>query len=459
MKENEELNANIVPDEEANLEKLGLDVGIEQKLSPGKTFILALQHIFVSNVWLDPVFVAAMIGLPLALSANLVNAIFIAAGLVTLTQATKLAKLPIIQGPSAAFDVLLINAGTAGTLAAAMGGIFVSGIIAFILSVTGVVGHLGKLFTKCVTGSVITVVGLALASFALYEFLGGAAGEPMFLNKSVLTVSIITAGIVMVLSMFGKGFRRTYAFIIAVVVGDILAGFFGMIDIAQVSTASWIGLPKFMPYGTMEFHIGAIITFFIAYCVAMSEAMGVYTAASELTGRKLTKRTLKFGFAGEAVGSMVSSLIGGFTTTAYAQNVGVMRMTRVASRHPIVIAGIIFLILGFCPKAGALLAITPGAVVGGIFLPASAAIIYTGIEALSKMEKTEANYMTASFAIMLAMCLPGAITGITGYASDMLTNKILVGAIAAIVFQALFSIGKKKREQLQDSEIDNKKLA
>lgn len=428
-----------------------MEVGVEDKLPPGKTVVLALQHVFVSNVWLDPVFVAAMIGLPLALSSNMVNAIFIAAGLVTLTQATRLAKLPIIQGPSAAFDALLINAGTTGGLAAASGGILVSAFIAFILSITGVIGKLGKLFTKCVTGSVITIVGLGLASFALYEFLGGAAGEPMFLDSSVLTVSIITTLLVLGFSLFGRGFVRRYAFILAVVIGDILAAFFGLLDFTGLGTAAWFGLPHFMPYGPLEFKIGTIITFFIAYCVAMSEAMGVYTAASELTGKPLTKKTLKLGFAGEAVGSMIAPLIGGFTTTAYAQNVGVMRMTRVASRHPIVVAGIIFLILGFIPKAGALLALTPSAVIGGIFLPASASIIFTGIETLGGMEKTEANYMTASFSILLAMCLPSAIAGVTGYAGNLLTNGILVGAIAALLFQTAFSVlGSKKKDKSGD---------
>ena len=85
-----------------------------KKLTP-KNVLLGLQHVLVSNVWLDPVFVAGAIGLPLALSSNMVNAIFIVSGLVTLIQATKLVRLPIVQGPSAAFDALMIAAGTAGS--------------------------------------------------------------------------------------------------------------------------------------------------------------------------------------------------------------------------------------------------------------------------------------------------------------------------------------------------------
>jgi len=60
--------------------------------------LLGFQHVLVSNVWLDPVFVAGAIGLPIALSSNMINAIFIVSGLVTLVQATRLVRLPVVQG-------------------------------------------------------------------------------------------------------------------------------------------------------------------------------------------------------------------------------------------------------------------------------------------------------------------------------------------------------------------------
>ncbi|MGP3640213.1 solute carrier family 23 protein [Lentilactobacillus hilgardii] len=110
----------------------------------GQTFLVSIQHIFVSNVWLDPIFVASSAGLSLTLSTNLVNAIFIASGLVTLIQATKLVRLPIVQGPSAAFDALMINAGKTGMLPAAGGSILLSALLVFGLSVTGLLTKLGS---------------------------------------------------------------------------------------------------------------------------------------------------------------------------------------------------------------------------------------------------------------------------------------------------------------------------
>jgi len=414
-----------------------LTVGVEDKLPPLRNFLYALQHVFVSNVWLDPIFVAAMIGLPVALTANMVNAIFIASGLVTLTQATRLARLPIVQGPSAAFDTLMINAGKANSLPAAGGSIVLSAIIVFILAVTGVLDRLRVLFSKAVTGSVIIAVGIALSGFTLFEFLGGSHGMDTFLAPHILAISIPTALIVTCLSLFGKGYFRTYAFLIALIIGDIIAAGLGQIHLESIADKAWFGLPTFLPYGALTIDVTTFVTFFIGYIVAVIEAMGVYHAASEMVNITLDSKRIRNGFAGEAVGSMVSTLIGGFPTTAYAQNVGLLRLTGVGSRYTVMLAGVIFLVLGFIPKAGALLAVTPDAVVGGIFLPAAASLIYTGLSTIGSMEKTEANYMIAGFSILLSVSLPNAIKGMTGHIGDFLSNGIMIGASTAILLQLL----------------------
>lgn len=426
-----------IPREAIPVEKPALIVGVEEKLPPLRNFLYGLQHVFVSNVWLDPIFVAAMIGLPVALAANMVNAIFIAAGLVTLTQATRLARLPIVQGPSAAFDTLMINAGKAGSLPAAGGSIILSAAIVFLLAITGVIERLRYLFTKAVTGSVIIAVGIALSGFTLSEFLGGSVGTPTFLAPQTLAISIPTALIVTFLSLFGKGYIRSYAFLIALVTGDLIAAAFGQIHLAAIGGKAWFGLPSLLPYGALTLNTTAFVTFFIGYIVAVIEALGVYHAAAEMADIKLDSKRLRNGFAGEAAGSILSTLIGGFPTTAYAQNVGLLRLTGVGSRFTVMAAGGIFLVLGLMPKAGALLAVTPDAVVGGIFLPAAVSLIYTGLDTLASMDKTEANYMIAGFSILLSVSLPGAVQGITGHIGDFLTNGIMVGAATAILLQII----------------------
>ncbi|WP_081810784.1 solute carrier family 23 protein [Bacillus sp. UNC438CL73TsuS30] len=413
-------------------------IGVEEKLPPVKSFLYGLQHVFVSNVWLDPIFVAAMIGLPLSLSANIVNAIFISAGLVTLIQATKLVRLPIVQGPSAAFDSIMISAGKANALAAASGSIFLSAIIVFLLSITGVIGKLKALFTPVISGTVIFIVGISLSSFTLYEFLGGTPGMDSFASMSTLVMSIPTALVVILLSLFGRGIWKSFSFLIALIVGDLIAICFGKTNFSIISEKGWFGMPHFLPYGEFTFHWSWFLTFFVAYIVAIIEAMGVYQASAEMLDIDLDRKRIRNGFAGESAGSLISSLIGGFPTTAYAQNVGLLRLTGVGSRKPVIVAGVIFLVLGFVPKAGAILALTPDAVVGGIFLPAAASLVFTGISILAKVDKNETNYMIIGLSILLAISLPTYFKDVKGTVGTFLSNSIFIGAFFSIILQVLF---------------------
>ncbi|MBM7652116.1 solute carrier family 23 protein [Neobacillus cucumis] len=421
-----------------NYQENQVTIGIDERLPGLRTFLYGLQHVFVSNVWLDPIFVAAMIGLPLSQSANIVNAIFITAGIVTLIQATKLVKLPIIQGPSAAFDALMISAGKTNNLAAASGSIFISAIIVFLLSITGIIGKLKVIFTPVVSGTVIFLVGVSLSHFTLYEFLGGVPGDKTFASPDTLILSISTAVIVLLLSLFGKGMWKSFSFLIALIIGDITAFAIGKTNFSILSDKAWFGIPDVLPYGGLTFDWSTFLTFFIAYMVAVIEAMGVYQASAAMIHTELDSKRIRNGFAGEAAGSFVSSLIGGFPTTAYAQNVGLLRLTGVGSRFPVMVAGLIFVVLGLVPKAGALLALTPDAVVGGIFLPAAATLIYTGISILKKVESLEKNYMIIGLSILLSISLPAYFENAKGTLGAFLSNSILIGAFLSVLLQLLF---------------------
>ncbi|GEB75479.1 purine/pyrimidine permease (plasmid) [Levilactobacillus brevis] len=424
-----------------------------ESLGWGQTFLVSIQHIFVSNVWLDPIFVASSAGLSLTLSTNLVNAIFITSGLVTLIQATKLVRLPIVQGPSAAFDALMINAGKTGMLPAAGGSIFVSALLVFGLSVTGLLTKLVKRLTPAITGTIIFLVGVSLASFALSEFLGGSPGTPGFALPKTLLLSVMTAAIVVLLSLFGKGFFHKFSFLIALVVGDVLAGLTGMIDLSALGSKPLIGLPRLLPYGGFSFNWSIFLTFFVAYTVAVIEALGVYEASASVLNINLDQKRIRNGIAGEAAGSALSSLIGGFPTTAFAQNLGVMKLTGVHSRKPILLTGGLLIVLGFIPKLGAFLSLTPSPVIGGMFLPAAATLITTGFAILKKSKNNDTNNLIIGLSIILAIAVPTYAAGFPGSLKTLLSNNILIGAISAVGLHiCLISIPSLFRKGVHDDQ-------
>ena len=309
-----------------------------------------------------------------------------------------------------------------------------------VLCLTRVIEKMRFLFAPMVSGVIIFLVGVSLSSFTLSEFLGGAPGDDGFADPKTLAVSVATCVLVVVLSQFGKGMVRALSYLIALVVGTSLSIVFGMADFSGVASKSWFGLPQIMPYGGFDFDAAVFVPFFIAYMVAIMEALGVYQAASEIQGVKLEDRQVRYGLSGEAAGSAISSLIGGFTTTAYPQNVALLKVTdegKSRTRVPVIIAGVVFVALGFMPKAGAMLSLIPSPVIGGIFLPAAASLISTGFNTLRKAEPDDRSQVVIGLSLLLGIALPNALSGLEGGAHVFFSNSILVGAFCVVILKAL----------------------
>lgn len=192
------------------------------------------------------------------------------------------------------------------------------------------------------------------SGFTLSEFLGGAPGDPGFADPKTLTVSIITCMLVVALSQFGKGMLKALSYLIALAAGTILSLAFGMADFSEVASKPWIGLPKFMPYGGSDSQRRHFRTVF--HSLYGGHHGSAWRVPSRQKSKEQSLKTARcYGLAGEAAGSAVSSLIGGFTTTAYPQNVALLKVTdegKTRTRVPVIIAGAVFVTLGFIPKAG-----------------------------------------------------------------------------------------------------------
>jgi uracil-xanthine permease len=417
----------------------GLTLGLEDRPALPESIALGFQHVLVSNVWLDPVFVAAVGGLSVGLAGNLINAIFLAAGLVTLTQSTRLVRLPIVEGPSAAFDGLMIGFAKGGQLAMATTGLLIGGLIILVVAASGLLGLVRRLFSPAVTGAVILLVGIALAGFTLEEFLGGAPTSPEFGTPGTLLIGTVTLLTVVLLSAFGRGPLRSYAFIWGLLLGDLVSAALGRLTFGAAGDAPWIGIPQLLPYGGLQFDAGVTLAILFAFVVAVIEAMGVYYAAGEILNTPITDQRIRLGVSGEALGSMISAFFGGFATTAYAQNVGLLKLTGVGSRFAVTVAGVIFLILAFIPKLGALLAATPDPVVGGIFLPAAGSLILTGVLTLARTPDTPRHATVAGLAVIMGTGIPPLVSALgprlPAVAAQLLSQPVVVGAVVALVLE------------------------
>ncbi|WP_323717782.1 uracil-xanthine permease family protein [Paracoccus aminovorans] len=412
------------------------DVGSVEELIPlPKRVVLGAQQALVSNAWLDPIFIASVAGFSAGLATNLVSATFLAAGIVTFVQSTKLVRLPIVQGPSSAFSPLAIGYYKAGTIASAGLGLFIGAALVFLAAISGQFARIRTVLSKSVSGAIITLVGISLTGFAFMEFFGGP-GSPDFGTGHSLLIASLTMGAVVVCSGLGGRFR-TFGFLIGLVVGNVAAAVAGLLDYGGVGAAPWLALPKLLPYGAWSFDLGITLTMVIVFFVAVVEAVGMYEATALLTRTPLTDRRINMGIAGEAGGSMLSALMGAFGTTAYAQNLGVVKLTGVASRHVVRVTGIIFIILAFIPKVGAILVATPAPVIGGLFIPAAATVIMAGIQMAGIERHSPARNLVAPLGIMAGLGVPPLADALAPslhpVLAEMAHHSIVVGSVVAIL--------------------------
>jgi xanthine/uracil permease len=84
-----------------------------------------------------------------------------------------------------------------------------------------------------------------------------------------------------------------------------------------------------------------------------------------MTGRNLDPMIGR-AFVGDGVATMIAGSVGGTGVTTYAENIGVMAVTKIYSTLVFVVAAAIAVVLGFSPKFGALIQAIPAAVLGGV---------------------------------------------------------------------------------------------
>jgi xanthine/uracil permease len=120
----------------------------------------------------------------------------------------------------------------------------------------------------------------------------------------------------------------------------------------------------------------------------------------------------------------VASLVGGSPTTTYAENIGVMAATRIYSTLAYYIAAVVAILFGFCPKFGAVIAATPGGVLGGITL-----VLYGMIGLLGAKIWVE-NRVDFGNPVNLVPLAAGIIAGI-GNLAIKFTDTFSITGIAA----------------------------
>jgi len=256
-----------------------------------------------------------------------------------------------------------------------------------------------SLMPPVVTGAVVAVIGLNLAPIAVRGAMGTTTFEAVMALVTVLCVggvAVFTRGMVQrLLILVGL----IVAFVLYVLATNVM-GWGKPVDFSIVANAAWLGWPTF---SAPVFQFSAISVIAPVAIILVAENLGHVKAVSAMTGRDLD-RYMGRAFVGDGVATMVSGAVGGTGVTTYAENIGVMAVTRIYSSLVFVIAALIAIVLGFSPKFGALIQTIPQPVLGGMSIVVFGLIAIAGarIWVVNKVDFSDnRNLITAAVTLVL----------------------------------------------------------
>lgn len=310
------------------------------------------------------------------------------------------AKLPVIMGVSFAYIPVLTSIGVKYGIGAVYGSQLVGGIVAFIVGMN--IKRIYKYFPPMVTGTVVLTIGLSLYPVAL-NYMAGGNGNPMQGDLRYWAVAVLTLLVVLFCNMFTKGLLKLAAILIGIVVGYIASLALGLVDLGGISDAAWISIPRIMPF-KLEFPIDAVITMAVMFVVNSIQAVGdLSSTTAGGFNRTPTGDELEGGIKANGVASIIGSVIGGLPTATYSQNVGIVSLTKVVTKHVFKITAILILISGFIPKFGAIMLSVPQAVIGGATITVFAQITMSGMKLITSDEMSSRNVTIVGLGIALGM--------------------------------------------------------
>jgi uracil-xanthine permease len=279
--------------------------------------------------------------------------------------------IPSYLGSSFAFISAVIAAtgysgsGANPNISIALGGIVAAGAIYFAVgAVVAIFGYrwLERLMPPEVTGAIVAIIGLNLASIAVGDLRGGALNT--IFGLATVTIIVLSA-------VHGPGFLARIPILIGGGLSYLLYFFacnimsWGQaIDFSGVAGAAWIGVPRF---SAPVFQGTAIILIAPTALVLVAENLGHVRAIGAMTGRNLDPY-LGRAFMADGLSTLLSGFAGGTGVTTYAENIGVMSITKNYSSFTVLVAGIFAVCLGLSPKFGEAIKTIPIPIIGGLSL-------------------------------------------------------------------------------------------
>lgn len=422
--------------------EVNLIYGVNDDLDLPKKILFGLQHIFAAfgGIIVVPLVIATSLGFNSKVTTALISASILGSGLATIIQAKGVgkvgARVACIMGTDFTFVSPAISVGSVLGLPGIIGATILGSLFEVILSFF--IKPLMKFFPPLVTGTVVALIGLTLLPVSI-DWAAGGAGSANYASLENLAVAMFVLVITLLLNNYGKGMISSASILIGIVVGYIVCIPLGLVDFTPVKEASWLSFPKILEFG-VTFDAKAVMAFIPAYFVATIGTVGCLKAIGETSNIDIGDKRVAAGVLSDGVGSALGGLVGSCPNTSFSQNIGIISLTKVASRHVAVMAGILLVILGFLPKVAAIITGIPNPVLGGVGIMMFGTVAAAGIRTLSNIKLTERNLLIIAISMGLGLGVtfrPDVIHNLPEAIRMIFSSGISTGTIAALILNAV----------------------
>jgi uric acid transporter len=458
---------------------------VDEVLPPASLAVYGLQHVmaFYAGAVVVPILLAGAIGLSESQLIHLINADLFTCGIASILQSVGIWKigvrLPLLQGVTftAVSPMIVIGLdhgkGSSG-LVYIYGAVIVAGIFTFLLA--PFFSQLVRFFPPVVTGTVITIIGVSLVPVAAMDAGGGnfAFANPKLVPSALtfgsptnLTLAFGTIVLILLITRYARGFLNTVAVLVGLVVGTAVAAFVSdgsggkVASFSGVKSADWVGFTGPLHFGAPKFAVLPILLMIVVMLITAVETTGDVYATGQIVEKPISKTDIASALRADGLATLLGGIMNSFPYTCFAENVGLVRLTRIKSRWVVATAGGIMILLGLLPKAGALVAAVPSSVLGGAALVMFGTVAAVGIQTLGRVDfNNHRNVIVVAVSIGVALIPVGTpqVNNTSAFFSQLPTNVqtflnsgITAGSIAAILLN-LFLNHFGGRQAVQQSD-------
>lgn len=315
---------------------------------------------------------------------------------------------------------------------------------------------LRRIITPLVSGVLLALVSVTVMPMGFAMFTRVPESAHPAAAPAITAVTIVT---VVALMLRAPQRLRAWTPILGIGAGCAVAAFFGVLDVARVGEAAWLGVPAIATPGLdLDFDSrfwvllpGFLFVTFVITVRQVGDAVRMQRI-SRREPKAVDFRRVQGAVAACGSGTLLSGLAGIPAPWPYAAGIGLAGGIGIAARRVGVYIGAVFIALAFVPKIAALVLSIPAPVLGAYIVVIFGIAFAQGMRVVFREGPQRRNALVAGLAfwigagIQFQAIFPSHLATPTG---RMLANGLTVGGLTILLLNLFIQYTGPRRHRTE----------